>query len=175
MSLSATTDDVSRPIPMLLLRVAGHRLAVRRQEVDEILPLPRLTALPGAPPILLGGFQLARELVLALPLAGILGLTGAAEGASLYHHLLLPTARPGETCLAFLVDRVTDLATVTPRALSPGESFNGCVDAEVCIDGGLVPVIGLPHLLNAYEAERLAAFAARTATRAAVFSPVGAE
>jgi chemotaxis signal transduction protein len=173
MSLSSMTEDAGAQASMLVLRVAGHTLAVRQQEIEEILPLPRLSALPGAPPILLGAFQLSRELVLVLPLAGLLGLTGPAEGTPLYHHLLLLAARPGEPRLAFLVDRVTDLVTARPEPVAAGESFNGCVDGEISIETGLVPVIAVPRLVTAYEAERLRAFAAREATRVAAFSPAG--
>jgi chemotaxis signal transduction protein len=163
---------------MLLLRVAGRRLALRQTEIAEILPLPHLTPLPEAPPILLGAFRLSREIVLVLPLAGLLGLTGPSEGTALYHHLLLmpagggPAGR-GQPRLAFLADRVTELVTAQPRPVAPGESFNGCVEAEIRVEAELVPVIAAHRLVTAYEAERLRAFAMRQAVRDAVFATAG--
>ena len=173
MSLYPPTDRQGEAARMLLLRVAGQTLAVRQVEVAEILPLPRLSPLPEAPPILLGTFQLSREVVFVLPLAGLLGLAGAAEGVPLYHHLLLLPAAPGQPRLAILVDRVTDLVSAAQQPLSPAESFNGCVDAEIRVEAELVPVVALHRLMTAYEAARLQAFAVRQSLREAAFGSAG--
>jgi chemotaxis signal transduction protein len=158
-------------LPVLLMRVAGQSLAIRQQDVVEVLPLPRLTPMPEAPPIVLGVFHLAGEVVPVLPMAALLGLTGPAEGPPLYHHLLLLRKRPGRPRLAVLADRVTETvqaaATLPPR----GQSFNDCVVGDIRLDGALVPVLTADRLLTAYECARIAAFAARLAEREAAFSP----
>lgn len=159
---------------MLILRVSGLTLAVRQGEIDEIMPLPHLAPLPEAPPIVLGAFRLGQELVLVLPLAGLLGLSGPSEGTALYHHLLLLPPIADRPRIAFLADRVTNLLHATLEPLGSGESFNGCVEGEIRLPSGeLVPVIGTRHLLTAYEGERLRAFAARQAARDAVFAAGG--
>ena len=158
------------PLPVLLLRTAGQPLALRRHDVVEILPVPRLATAPGAPLIVSGCFQLGPEMVLVLPLAGLLGLAAPAEGDPLYHHLLLLADQPGHPRLALLVDRVLGLAEAAPSPLPPGDSFNDCLEGDVRVDGNLVPLLAAPRLLTRYEVDRLADFAARAATREAVFA-----
>ena len=161
------------PIAVLLMRVSGQTLAIRQGEVVEILPLPRLAAVPEAPPIVLGAFDLGGELVLALRLASLIGLSGPSEGNALYHHLLLLPAQAGRPKLALLVDRVTDILKADPAVLPSGESFNGCVDGELRVEGAMVPLLAAERLLTAHEAARTAAFMARAAARQAAFAEPG--
>ncbi|MCB8876197.1 chemotaxis protein CheW [Acidisoma silvae] len=164
--------DGAAAITVLLVRVAGHSLALRQSEVVEILPLPRLAAVPDAPPILAGAFSLAGQAVFVLPLAGLLGLSGPAEGTALYHHLLLLPAKGSDARFALCVDRVTDrLAAEPPQPVPPGESFNGCVEAEIRHGDALVPLLSVQRLLTFYEREKLLAFAARASSRDALFQP----
>lgn len=160
--------------PVLLMRVAGQTLAMRQQDVVEVLPLPRLAPLPEAPPIILGAFHLGGESVLVLQMAMLLGLHGPAEGNPLYHHLLLLPEQPGRPRLALRVDRVTDIVAADPTLLPPGESFNDCIEGDIRLDGALVPMLAAERLLTAHEAARLAAFAARGAARdAAMMTQAG--
>jgi chemotaxis signal transduction protein len=158
--------------PVLLIREAGQTLAILQRDVAEILPLPRLSAVPGAPPILLGCFSLGQTAVFVLPLNSLLGLSGPAEGTALYHHLLLLQARDVGPRLALRVDRVTELVQAEPSGLTGRDTFNGCVQGEIRHGEGAVPLLSVPDLLTTYERERLFAFAARQSTRAALFRPV---
>jgi chemotaxis signal transduction protein len=175
-------SDTPRPafLPVLLMRVSGQTLAIHQQDVAEVLPLPRLTPLPEAPPVVAGAFHLAGEIVLVLRLAALLGLAGPAEGDALYHHLLLLHGSPGEeapgeeapgedaprrTLRALLVDRATDSASAESAPLPAGESFNDCIAGDIRIDGALVPLLSARRLLTADEAAALEAFAARAAAR----------
>jgi chemotaxis signal transduction protein len=129
-----TPSDTS--VLVLLMRVSGQTLAMRQREVAEILPVPRLAALPEAPPILRGAFHLAGALVLVLPMAPLLGLSQPAEGNPLYHHLLLLSEQPrppgglenGRFRLALRVDRATDILRAEPTPLPPGG--RGCSDSS---------------------------------------------
>lgn len=161
------------PLPILLVRSAGRLLAIRQSEIAELLPLPRLNTVPEAPALVLGAFHLGRETVFVLPLAGLLGLSGAAEGQGLYHHLLLLPRRAGEPRLAFLVERVTDSVGAEPRLVAPGASLNGCVEGDLRFQGDLVPLLSAERLLAAEERARLAAFADRHLARAAGLQPQG--
>jgi purine-binding chemotaxis protein CheW len=160
-------------LPILLFRIAGRQLAIRQSAVAEILPLPRLQAVPEAPPLLLGAFHLGAETVFVLALARLLGLSAAAEGNPLYHHLLLLPSRAGEMRLALLVERVTDCVLAEPHLLAPGVSFNDCVDGDLRYQGELVPLLGTGRLLMAEERARLAAFASRSLAREADFQRPG--
>jgi len=161
---------IEASLPVLLIRVSGQTLAIHQQEVAEILPLPRLAALPEVPPIVLGAFHLSGAVVLVVRMATLLGLSRPAEGNPLYHHLLLLPEQPGRARLALLVDRATDILAAEPTVLPAGESFNDCIDGDVRLDGTLVPLVTTDRLLTAYEATRMAAFAARAAARDAAFA-----
>lgn len=169
---SDALPDISpdNSLPVLLMRVAGQTVAMKQHDVVELLPLPRLMPMPEAPPILLGVFHLAGDVVLVLPMAALLGLVGPAEGTPLYHHLLLLPKQPGRARMALLVDRVTDIVPADATLLPPGESFNDCVEGDIRLEGGLVPVLSADRLLTAYDCARLAAFAARQAERDAAFA-----
>ena len=155
---------------VLLMRVSGQTLAIRQREVAEILPAPRLAAVPEAAPIVLGAFHLGGEPVLVLRMASLLGLSLPPDGNPLYHHLLLLPEQPGRPRLALLVDRATDILLADPTVLAPGESFNDCIDGDIRLDGALVPLVTSDRLLTAHEAARMAAFAARAAVRDAAFA-----
>ncbi len=157
-------------LPVLVMRVSGQTLAIRQREVAEILPVPRLSPVPEAPPIVLGAFHLGGEPVLVLRLASLLGLSRPPEGNPLYHHLLLLPEHPARPRLAFLADRVTDTLMAEPTVLPPGESFNDCIDGDIRVDAALVPLVAADRLLTAHEAARMAAFAARSAARDAAFA-----
>ena len=170
---------IEASVLVLLMRVSGQTLAMRQQEVAEILPVPRLAPVPETPPIVLGAFHLGGEPVLVMRMASLLGWTLPAEGQPadsdlLYHHLLLLPERAGQPRLALLVDRATDIMAAEPTALPPGESFNDCVEGDVRLDGALVPLVSAERLLTAHEAARLAAFSARAAARDAAFAFPGA-
>ncbi|MCB8879959.1 chemotaxis protein CheW [Acidisoma cellulosilytica] len=172
--MSATAlpmPDSPAAIPVLLIRVAGQAMAVRQRDIAEILPLPRLAAVPEAPPILAGAFSLGGTAVFVLPMSHLLALAGPAEGTALYHHLLLLPAQRGEARFALRVDRVTDIVLAEPQPLPKGESFNDCVEAEIGQGGGLLPLLSVSRLITVYERERLQAFALRDSTRAAIFRP----
>jgi chemotaxis signal transduction protein len=165
MMLNASSTPVVAMISVLLLRVSGQTLALRQDDVAEILPLPRLVAVPEAPAIVRGAFHLGPELVLVMRLAALLGLVGAPEGDPLYHHLVLLTRARGQARLALLVDRVTDVVRAAPALLPSGHSFNDCVAGDIRVADAPVPLLSAQRLLTARETALLAAFAARAAAR----------
>lgn len=147
---------------LVLIELCGQRYALAQPGVREILPLPRLSRPPGLPRALAGFFSLAGVAVPVLALHRLLGLC-AAEGAQredgLYAHLVLVDACDGERPVALLVDRVLDARPVPKGRLGPvppGDTLNGCVEAEAELDGALVPVLAIDRLLLAQERQALA-------------------
>ncbi|ACA14812.1 CheW protein [Methylobacterium sp. 4-46] len=140
----------------LVVDVAGTGCAVRREAVREVLPLPRLWRPPGVPAALAGFFSLGGAAVPVLDLAVLFGLAGASAGRPmLYRHLLLV----GEAApLALLVDRVDDLVSVEPEAVTPlpqGTALNGCVAGELRCGGRLLHELAVSRILLAEERARL--------------------
>lgn len=138
----------------LLIDVAGTRCALPQAAVAEVLPLPELQRSPADGGWLTGFVNLAGQPVPVLDLAPFLGWREGATEAGLYAHLVL--ARDGS--LAWLVDRVADLASVPPAAHRPADpeaSLNGCVSAGILVNDRLVPVLDPARLLTAAERARI--------------------
>lgn len=147
----------------LLLDIAGTSCALPSAEVREILPLPHLHAPPEPSDALIGFLNLAGEPLPVIDLARLLGLRAAAEPDP-YRHLVVLTGRP----LAFLVDRVLSLSTIASDAIRPVEdsrTYNGCVAAEIMLDGRLVHALAASRILTSEEAARLAVHTRRAGER----------
>jgi purine-binding chemotaxis protein CheW len=70
--------------------------------------------------------------------------------------------------MALLVDRVVDLREIDERLLSPVRetgTLNGCVEAEMDMDGRLVHLLSLGRILFAEEQQAIAALGARAQER----------
>ncbi|MGO4570422.1 chemotaxis protein CheW [Microvirga sp. 2TAF3] len=148
-------------LQIIVFDVCGIECALRRNAVRELLPLPRLWRPPGTPQPVAGFFNLGGA---AIPVVRLDRLFGLEQGetlpeADLYRHLILIEGLTGTNPTAFLVDRVQDLAEVSPSQLSPVTeqgTLNGCVEAEIDLDGGLVHLLSLERILFAEEQQALA-------------------
>ncbi|MEE7463159.1 chemotaxis protein CheW [Methylobacterium fujisawaense] len=150
----------------LLLDVAGTACALPRGAVAEILPLPDLHAPPASGSWLTGFLNLGGTPVPVVDLAALLGLRPAGATPGLYAHLAL---MQGEA-VAYLVDRVADLATVPDSAVRPAEAadtLNGCVAAELVLGERLAHALAPERLLTVQERARVDALARAAAERLA--------
>ncbi|WP_239025232.1 chemotaxis protein CheW [Rhodoligotrophos defluvii] len=141
---------------IVIFRVRNVDCAFRRAEIREVLPLPRLSRWPGLPAVVQGFFNLGGRAVPVLDAELLFGLDDEileerdAE-AVIYQHLILVDV---PSTFALLVDRVMDLATVQTTQLMPvrdRHTLNGCVGAELDLDGELIHVLEPRHLLLAEE------------------------
>jgi purine-binding chemotaxis protein CheW len=148
-------------LQILLFEVGGIECALRRDEVRELLPLPRLWRPPNLPKPVAGFFNLGGQAVPVVTLGILFGIearSGNAE-AEAYRHLMLVDRLSGTGPAAFLVDRVLDLVTLQSDRLSPvgeSETLNGCVEAEIEHEGRLVHLLSLQRILLAEERQSLA-------------------
>lgn len=147
-------------LQIIIFNVCGVTCALRREDIRELLPLPHLWQPPALPRPVAGFFNLGGQAVPAIRLNVLFGLPeeqGSAE-TSLYRHLILVQPPQQESPVALLVDRVIDVATIGSHQLSPlpeGDSLNGCIEAEMTLDGGLVHLLSLNRLFMAQERQAL--------------------
>jgi purine-binding chemotaxis protein CheW len=90
--------------------------------VESIVPLDRITYVPGTPPWILGVVNVRGEIESVLDLKLVLGL-GQAEvstttAASMEERRIL-IAQEGELRSGLLVDRMVDIAEITSAAINP--------------------------------------------------------
>lgn len=153
----------------LLFELAGLACALACEHVREILPLPALGQPPARPPVIEGVIALGGQAIPLLRLDRLLGLPQSAFSA--YQHVLLMRGR--EPPFALLVDRVTEIARIAETRvlrLDEEDSYNGCVTAEIRIDGQPIHGLCLERLLTAEERNRLAAFQAQEEERLREFA-----
>ena len=146
------------PASLLIFQVSNRLAAFRREDVDRIAPMAELACPPGLPAALEGVLNLAGAAIPVLRLDRLFGLRGQRVG--LYSTLVVVrTAR--EVRIAVLADRVREILSVPESALvaiGPEDSFNGCAEAAVQVEGETVPLLSAARLLVAKERSALAEF-----------------
>lgn len=156
------TDLQIMDLQIILFEVGGVSCALRRHEIQELLPLPRLWRPPGLPRPVAGFFNLAGAAIPVVSLSALFGLEAKKEKGEdrIYRHLIL-IRRPGEKQpTAFMVDRVLNLVSLPADQMSmvsPSDTLNGCVEAEIAVDGALVHLLSLDRVLFEEEQESLRA------------------
>ncbi|WP_230529997.1 chemotaxis protein CheW [Microvirga roseola] len=148
-------------LQVIVFDVCGIACALRRDAVDELLPLPCLWRPPALPRPVAGFFNLSGKAVPAIRLDVLFGLEQeqVSAEAELYRHLILIEALGASGPGALLVDRVLDIVTVRSdqfSAVPEGNTLNGCVEAEIELGGRLVHLLSLERILFAEEQQALA-------------------
>lgn len=147
-------------LQIILFDVGGTECALRRNAVQELLPLPHLWRPPGLPRPVAGFFSLSGTAVPVIELEVLFGLDEdrASPEAKLYRHLILIKGIAPDLQTALLVNRVEDYAEISNSHLSPVRTegtLNGCIEAEIDLDGRLVHLLSLQRILLAGEQRAL--------------------
>ncbi|MCB8819640.1 chemotaxis protein CheW [Microvirga rosea] len=152
-------------LQIILFNVCGVECALRRDAVRGLLPLPHLWRPPSLPRPVAGFFNLGGAAVPVLRLDVLFNLSqetdeheASLEGR-LYRHLILIEGLTADRPTALLVDRVQDVQDIVPSRQSPVQedgSLNGCVEAEIDLDGKLVHLLSSSRILMAEEQQALA-------------------
>lgn len=154
---------------VILFDVSGFACALRRSEVRELLPLPRLWRPPSLPRPVAGFLNLSGAAVPVLRLDVLFGVGRDAEAeANLYRHLILVRGLGQAGSIALLADRVLDVIEVEQARLSPverSETLNGCVEAEIDLGNRLVHLLSLERILFAEEQQALAELSRQAQSR----------
>jgi purine-binding chemotaxis protein CheW len=132
------------------VRVAGEHYALPVEGVREIARRGRITPVPGAPPPVLGVWNLRGDLMAAVDLGAALGLTAAAEdGAAEAARIVV--AELGELRAGLAVEAVVEVGPL-PVTIEPADS--AYLEGAVLVDSTLVGVVDLAAMLDAV-AERV--------------------
>jgi Chemotaxis signal transduction protein len=147
-------------LQIVLFDICGTECALRRDAVRELLPLPHLRRPPSLPAPVAGFFNLGGSAVPAVRLDVLFGLPReeTSSETDLYRHLILVEGLTPDLPTALLVDRVEDVKTVSASQLFPVReegTLNGCVEAEIDLDGRLVHLLSLERILMAGERRAL--------------------
>jgi purine-binding chemotaxis protein CheW len=122
------------------VRAGGEHYALPVEGVREIARRDRVTAVPGAPPAVLGVWNLRGDVVAAVDLAAILGLA-PDDGKG-----RIVVVEDGDRRAGLAVEEVLDVEAL-PAVLEPVESRY--LAGAALVDRTRVGVIDLPALLAA--------------------------
>jgi purine-binding chemotaxis protein CheW len=153
--------DILEPHPtrlLLVFQLADRFAALPLEVVERIAPMAELACPPGLPSALEGILNLAGAAIPVLRLDRLFRLPTQRLG--LYSMLVILRA-PSEGRLAILVDRVSETLSVPANALlpiEPEDSFNGCAEATVAVNGETIHVLSPARMLLAKEREALSEF-----------------
>lgn len=142
------------PCPMLIVRIADHRLALSCEEIVELVPLAALIQVPGQVSSLLGFLNLRQEVIPVISLGSLLGLSAVPPG--LYMPIVVLKA-PNHK-IGLLVDRAETVCPSDSIHLHPvleAHIFNDCADYRFEADGCEVAVLRSDRLLLKEERQRL--------------------
>jgi purine-binding chemotaxis protein CheW len=144
---------------LLVFHVAGQTCAVSLKHVREILPMARLAQPPGLPSIMEGFLNLGGTAVSVMRTDRLLNLGERAPG--LYTPLVV--LRTSDGPIALLVDDACEIVADSPGTRLPvheGQSFNGCAEAGVTLNGRTIHVLSPERILLEQERRTVAEFQA---------------
>jgi purine-binding chemotaxis protein CheW len=148
-------------LQIIVFDVSGTACALPRSAIRELLPLPRLWRPPALPRPVAGFFNLGGQAIPVLRLDVLFGLERADDRPEddLYRHLILVEGFGSSGIGALLVDRVLEVSTIQSfqlSSISRTDTLNGCVEAEVTLDGRLVHLLSAERILLKEEQQSLA-------------------
>lgn len=133
---------------MLIVTIAGRRVALPAGEVEAVVELEGLTAVPGAAPHVAGLSALRSRVLTVIDARASLGLGGTLP-SEVAEAIVVPS---GGHTYALLVDEVEDVVEAgtapTPVKAPPGLGWNRVVTGMVEADGDLLLMVN-PHGLVA--------------------------
>lgn len=130
------------------VRAGGEHYALPVEDVREIARRGRITPVPGAPPQVLGVWNLRGDVMAAVDLAVALGLAAATADAAAEGRIVV--AERGELRAGLAVEAVVEVGPL-PAASEPAES--PYLEGAVLVDRTPVGIVDLGAVLAA-AAER---------------------
>jgi two-component system chemotaxis response regulator CheV len=127
------------------LLVAAEAYAIPVENVREITPLGELTAVPGAPPEVLGVRNLRGQILPVADLALILGLPRASSPA------LLLVAEAGDRQAGLAVDEVSSVSELAGPA---GAAGPGLLTGSALTGGALIGFIDMTRVFGSLARPR---------------------
>jgi purine-binding chemotaxis protein CheW len=139
---------------LIAFRIGEQEFCVDIMAVREIRGWTPATPLPQSPGFVKGVINLRGAVLPIVELGARLGLTTSEPTA---RHVII-VVRIGEQLVGLLVDAVCDILTITDESLQPTpdvacDMVQTFVKGILAIDGRMISLIALDHVLPTIEAE----------------------
>ena len=133
---------------LLIVRLAGRRIALAAREIEAVVELDGLTPVPGAPAHVAGLSALRSRVLTVIDSRASLGFA-AEEGAGTVEAMVVPS---GGHTYALLVEQIDDVIEAASEAgpvlAPPGPGWERVAKGVVEVGGDLL-LLADPHLLIA--------------------------
>src|SRR4051812_21950652 len=167
--VSATFQEDGIDEHLIVFRIADDSFGFRLGDVGEIVRLPALSHMPFGPKSLLGLANLRGQVIAAVDIRHLLGFPAAPpdEAARM---IVIDRGQP----VAFLVDRIESLLTLSADRVEKDDAGAGAVDPDI-LDGvvkgaegnGTIKILSPQRLLR-NEFARLGVSGSRGANRVSI-------
>lgn len=140
--------------PVVAFRVGDTRLAIDLAVVERVLPMVAVTAIPGAPPMVIGAIRLEGGVVPVLDPRRRLALATREPG--LYDHMLV--VQTPRRLVAMLADEALGVIHVNSGAIVPAAALDPrleWVKGITALPDGLLFIYDVETFLTAAEDEAL--------------------
>ena len=151
---------------LVVFHLADQAYALPLTEVQEIVPMAKLSRPPGLPPVLAGFLNLEGTAVPVVRLDRLFQLPEQSLG--LYTRLLI--LRHPDSQVALLAEKVSEILAVSPEAVLPvpeSHSFNDCVEGMITVQDRVILLLSAERILLEKEHQCLAEFRDREQARLA--------
>lgn len=161
------SSSALRAVPgeYLCFKVSGEAFAVPIGQVQEVLALPAVTAVPEAPAFIRGVFPLRGIVMPLLDLAGRLGCASQAAGRESCAVVVRAVRDNVGLTLAVQVDEILDVSEFTAAELTPPPDFGVRIESRFLLGmhrdakDALIALLDLECILSRDELSVAAAIA----------------
>jgi purine-binding chemotaxis protein CheW len=154
-----------------VFHLATQAVALRLENIQQIVPMAQLARPPGLPLLLEGILNMSGSAVPVLRLDRLFQLP--LQQLGLYSALIIVNLIP-DGRIALLADRVSEILAIPEGALLPiseKDSFNGCAEAMVSVGGQMIYLLSPQRLLVEKDRETLSQFQAMAQRRLQDWEP----
>jgi len=158
-----TSPGPAGSLQLVTFLIDGTRYAVALSATERAFPMVAASAVPGAPPVVLGAVNIAGEVVPVVDLRRRLGLGPRSYGLGAHLLLLRTSRRP----LAVAADEVQGVADIDGRSIAPRETVIpglGPVAGIAALPDGLLFIYDIEAFLTQDEERQLGRALGRTET-----------
>jgi purine-binding chemotaxis protein CheW len=156
--ISGVDRSVDNTADFLVFHSSGQHCAFPLGEVQEVVPMARLSTPPGLPSLLAGFLDLGGTAIPILRFDRLFHLPPQLAG--LYTPLIILRQSGGQSS-GILVEGVKNIVRAQPSALLPlpsNQVFQDCATSSIEVDGDAIHILSLERILLEKERRIVAEF-----------------
>lgn len=155
--VSQDADSGIKDMQLIVFRVGNEFYALDVLEIKEIVPMPRVTAIPNAPPAIMGIINLRGNVITVFSLMAVLGLDASPDSESKVIVVMIE-----DQAVGLVVNEVTETLKVSGSDVEKLSDMlkHGSTSYSrgvITLDTRLVLLLDTAEILEAHEHDRIEA------------------